>query len=219
MAGLRFRITELVLEARALKTMGRKFLDSGSVWVLDRFSSDLESVRGAAEHHPCRLELGSLLTTPSTSYEPCNRHGGQRVHAAISGIWDVRPRGNRGNRKREIEFCGKASTKIELYASEPQPATLLSMWRMELGAYDSPGCYVHAQILGDADEPPFPRSVPIPRFPSIFVTPMTAVEFTLGELFQDEWRRRRLEIPVTRRIGVRARNISWIVFSRGTEAS
>ncbi|MCY3667843.1 MAG: hypothetical protein OXH81_19445 [Gemmatimonadetes bacterium] len=58
---------------------------------------------------------------------------------------------------------------------------------MELGADDSPGCYVHAQILGDSDDPPFPKSVPIPRLPSIFVSPMSVVEFVLGELFQDEW--------------------------------
>ena len=44
-----------------------------------------------------------------------------------------------------------------------------------------------AAILGDSDEPPFPKSLPIPRLPSIFVTPMSAVEFVLGELYQDEW--------------------------------
>jgi hypothetical protein len=60
---------------------------------------------------------------------------------------------------------------------------------MELGAADSPGCYVHVQILGETDEPPFPHSIPIPRLPSLFVTPMSAVEFVLGELFQDRWAR------------------------------
>ena len=61
------------------------------------------------------------------------------------------------------------------------------MWRVELGADDAPGCYFHTQILGDREESPFPKSVPIPRLPSPFVTPMAAVEFVLGELFQDKW--------------------------------
>ena len=56
-----------------------------------------------------------------------------------------------------------------------------------LGQGDAPGCYFHTQILGDRDESPFPKAVPIPRFPSPFVTPMAAVEFALGELFQDKW--------------------------------
>ena len=63
------------------------------------------------------------------------------------------------------------------------------MWRLELGADNAPGCYVHAQILGESNCSPFPKSVPIPRLPSIFITPMSAVEFVLGELFQDVWRR------------------------------
>ena len=98
--------------------------------------------------------------------------------------YPLQPRGKRS--KRDIEFCGKASTKIDLYAKD-DPKTRLAMWRLELGAEDSPGCYVHTQILGDSDKPPFPKSVPIPRLPSLFVTPMSAVEFVLGELFQSDW--------------------------------
>ena len=39
-------------------------------------------------------------------------------------------------------------------------------------------------------KPPGRNSVSIPRLPSIFVTPMSAMEFVLGELFQDEWPQR-----------------------------
>ena len=40
---------------------------------------------------------------------------------------------------------------------------------------------------------PFPKSVSIPRLPTIFVTPMGAIEFTLGELFQDRWAKAAME--------------------------
>ena len=176
MAGLRFKIAELERETIAMKTMGKGFLDPQKLWVLDHFLSNLKSIGGAykgkhkgKEHS---LELECLHTRPSNKYEAGNRRGGQKIHAVISGTWDLRPLA-----KREIEFCGKASTKIKLYASDDSK-TRLAMWSLELGDEKSPGCYVHAHILG---------ALPIPRLPSLFVTPMSAVEFVLGELFQDEW--------------------------------
>ena len=184
MAGLRFLHTELLRETTVLRTMAKSFLEPTTIWVLDNFRSGLESI-GSAQERDQPLELRCLRTKPSKDYEAGRRQGGQDVYAVISGIWKLRPLGSSGP-KQEIEFCGIASTKIELYASD-EPSTRLAMWRLELGADDAPGCYVHAQILGDSNDPPFPKSVPIPRLPSIFVTPMSAVEFVLGELFQDKW--------------------------------
>ena len=186
MAGLRFKIAELQRETRALKTIGTRFLDTQTSWVLDRFLNDLHSIGSVRGREVRTLKLQCLHTRPSRSYEAGSRQGGKKIYAAISGAWELRPLGNRPAGGRKVEFCGKASTKIELYASDG-PNTRLAMWRLELGAEDSPGCYVHAQILGDSADPPFPKSVPIPRLPSIFITPMSAVEFVLGELFQDGW--------------------------------
>ena len=186
MAGVRFKTVELEQETKALKTMATSFFEPGKMWVIDNFLSDLRSIDSLREGSVCALELQCLHTKSSDQYEAGSRKGSQKIHAVISGTWELRTLGKRSAPKREIEFCGKASTKIELYASD-DPETRLAMWRLELGAEDSPGCYVHAQILGDFDKPPFPKSVPIPRLPSIFVTPMSTVEFVLGELFQDEW--------------------------------
>ena len=186
MAGLCFKIAELERETKALKIIGNRFLDSQSLWTLEQFSSELQSIGGTRGESARNIKLQGLHTMPSNQYEIGSRRGGQKIHAVISGTWGLRPLGNRPAPGRKVEFCGNASTKIELYASDDSE-TRLAMWRMELGADDSPGCYVHAQILGDSDDPPFPKSVPIPRLPSIFVTPMSAVEFVLGELFQDEW--------------------------------
>ena len=187
MAGLRFKIAELERETKALKSMGRRFFDSHALWVLDQFSSDLQSINGTRGQSVRTLELRGLRTTPSMKYELGSRRGGKKIHAAISGTWALRPLGTGPAPGRKVEFCGNASTKIELYASDEPQTPRLAMWRLELGAEDSPGCYIHAQILGDSDDPPFPKSVPIPRLPSIFVTPMSGVEFVLGELFQNEW--------------------------------
>ncbi len=63
------------------------------------------------------------------------------------------------------------------------------MWRMEIADDASPGCYFHVQVLGEEDRPPFPKSLSVPRLPGFFVTPPFVLEFVLGELFQDEWKR------------------------------
>ena len=181
MAGFRFKIVELQRETKSLQTMGEKFLDSQTSWALERFSSNLQSIGDVRGGIARTLELERLRTSPSTDYESGSRHGGIEIYAVISGTWDLLPLQN-----RKIEFCGNASTRIEVYASNDSKKRL-AMWRLEVGSEDSPGCYVHAQILGDLNEPPFPKSVPIPRLPSIFITPMSAVEFVLGELFQDKW--------------------------------
>ena len=190
MAGFRFLFADLQQEIIALKKMAESFFDSQTSFALEGFLTDLKSIGNQQGETAHTLNLQPLRTIPSEGeYEAGYRKGGRNIYAVISGTWELRPLGRRPAPKREIEFCGNASTKIELYAVD-EPETRLAMWRMELGAEDSPGCYVHAQILGDSNNPPFPKSVPIPRLPSIFVTPMSAVEFVLGELFQDKWKQR-----------------------------
>ena len=187
MAGLRFLFSELVRETSALQSIARRFLDPGTHWVLKQFQSQLESI-WCAQEVQVRLALSPLHTRPNNgAHEAGGRRGRQSVYAVISGTWDLTPLGPSKHRaKRELTFSGIASTKVELYAHDDED-TRLAMWRMELGADGAPGCYFHVQILGDSNDPPFPNSIPIPRLPSLFVTPMSAVEYVLGEIFQDEW--------------------------------
>ena len=189
MAGFRFLFADLQQEIVALRQMAERFFDSRMLRALDAFSRDLESIERLPSGRVRQLDLEPLQTIESEGeYEAGDRKGGRKIFAVISGSWELCPLGKRSS-KRTVEFCGKASTRIDLY--EPtEPRTRMATWRLELGAKDSPGCYIHAQILGDCDAPPFPKSVPIPRLPSVFVTPMSAVEFVLSELFQDQWRQR-----------------------------
>jgi hypothetical protein len=121
-------------------------------------------------------------------YEPTGRTGAIHVYAKIRGKWEVRPIGQnskkeKGGQKRCLEFCGFASTRIELYEKGVDTIPI-AMWRMELGDSLSPGCYFHVQVLGEG-ESPFPKAVSVPRLPSLFITPMAVVEYVIGELFQD----------------------------------
>ncbi len=189
MAGFRFLFVDLQQEIMAMRQMAEPFFDSRMSLALDAFSRDLKSIENLPPGTVRQLDLEPLQTIESEGeYEAGTKKGGRKIFAVISGRWELCPLGKRSS-KRTVEFCGKASTRIALY--EPtEPRTRLAMWRLELGTKDSPGCYIHAQILGDCDVPPFPKSVPIPRLPSVFVTPMSAIEFVLSELFQDHWRQR-----------------------------
>ncbi|MCE2432145.1 MAG: hypothetical protein J4F29_04350 [Candidatus Latescibacteria bacterium] len=170
MAGFRFLFPELIQETQVLTTLSKRFLEPNSrEKVFPSFLSNLRSIGRKPEERVYSLKLQCLRTIPSDQYD---RKAGKEIYAVISGTWDLRRLG-----RREIEFCGIASTKIELYASD-DPGKRLAMWRLELGDEKSPGCYVHAHILG---------ALPIPRLPSLFVTPMSAIEFVLGELFQRDW--------------------------------
>ena len=195
MAGFRFLFADLQQEIVALRKMAKRFFDSGMPRALTAFSRDLKSIESLPSGRVEQLDLEPLQTIESEGeYEAGDRKGSRKIFAVISGSWELCPLDNRSSKgkrssKRTVEFCGKASTRIDLY--EPtEPRTRMATWRLELGAKDSPGCYIHAQILGDCDAPPFPKSVPIPRLPSVFVTPMSAVEFVLSELFQNQWRQR-----------------------------
>lgn len=193
LGGLQFRYQELVGEIVALREMAQKFLEGNGADMLTALEKELDRIREMPTGSILELQLHPLRTRPTRSYEIGSRSGGIDIYAYVTGIWELRPLGQRGKPKRKVEFMGKASAKIEiwhkdyLWRERDSPDKRLAGWQIELGAHDSPGCYFHIQILGDRDAPPFPRSIPIPRMPSPFVTPMTAVEFVLGELFQDEW--------------------------------
>ena len=191
--GLQFPYRELMRETEALRGIAAGiFMSDGP---LRDFARDLERIGERSAERDCRLELLPLRTQPTRGYEPARRSGGQKIYAHVRGVWQVRPVG-RKRPGRRIAFTGSASAVVELwpakclYREEHQKSNRLARWRIEFGAHDSPGCYFHFQILGDHSDPPFPKNIPIPRLPSPFVTPMAAVEFVLGELFQHDWERR-----------------------------
>jgi hypothetical protein len=77
--------------------------------------------------------------------------------------------------------------RLLLPATEKNKEQELAMWRMEIADPNAPGCYFHTQIMGQSESPPFPKSIPVPRLPSVLMTPPAVAEFMLAELYQDDW--------------------------------
>lgn len=187
MAGFRFLSSELEQEIKALSKMSAPFFERSWPQNLTAFLSNFQSIKSQPVGSRHELVLHSLRTRISEGeYEARTKRKGKKIYAIISGIWQIRVHSS--GPKQQLEFCGKASLTTEIFALS-EPCERLAMWQLDLGAKESPGCYVHAQIPWGFDaHSPGQNSIPIPRLPCFFVTPMSAVEFVLGELFQDEWR-------------------------------
>ena len=186
MAGFRFLSSELEQEINALSKISASFFEREWPENLTYFLIDFKSILGQPVGSCHDLVLKPLRTRISEGeYEAGSKRRGKRIYAIISGIWQIRV--HSAGSGQQLEFCGKASMTTEVFALN-ESCTPLAKWQLDLGADDSPGCYVHAQIPWGFEVKNLGQNpIPVPRLPSIFVTPMSAIEFVLGELFQDEW--------------------------------
>jgi hypothetical protein len=191
MSQLQFRFGDLLGEIQTLRAISEPFLAPESRFALGAFEDSLENIGNSQPGSAHRWDLKPLWTRVSEGeYEAGDRRGHERVVGCVSGNWDVTPLGSaskktKGKTSRLIQFSGIASTRVEIFTEDRQ--TRLAMWRVELGDAASPGCYFHVQVLGEDVSPPFPKSLPIPRLPSLFVSPLAVTEYLFGELFQDAW--------------------------------
>ena len=191
MGHLRFYFGELLDEAQAMSELGGEFLDASGENALRRLISRLDDLAARPENAVSELEINDLRTRPSRDYEQGSREGARSIYALVTGKWTLRSIGQPNTRRRQVEFAGKASAMVTLWEDSQlyieDCCKREAMWRIEVASHDSPGCYFHMQVLGDREKRPFPKDISIPRLPSLFVTPMAAVEFVLCELFQDRW--------------------------------
>lgn len=199
---LRFAFQEMLNEIQAFSGLAEEFIAPSSREVLTQFRQKLEGYRNSPTKDPFVWEIpeANPLTTISTKgYEP-GRSGQKGIVGQISTIWEIKrdPPPKKSMPSKSFALIGLASTRIRLrfVDNSDQPAEEIGMWRMELGGEGAPGCFFHSQILGEAEDPPFPRMLSVPRLPIIAMSLSSVAEFVLGELFQDDWARcASLQVP------------------------
>ena len=195
MADLIFLFQEIFDEIQAMSRIGAEFFTAETQEsVFPQLVSVLESIRASRPADPKTWsvpEVRPLRTIHSVGeYEPEGRRGVHTVFGEISFVWQIRcPQepGPRSRPQKTFALSGLSSTKIRVIERTEQGSRQLAMWRVEVGDSTAPGCHFHTQIEGESDDPPFPRSLSVPRLPTIVVTPMAAVEFLLAEIFQSQW--------------------------------
>lgn len=184
MSGLLFKEQELRNELGSLMKLATPLLDRSTAYVLNQLDSDLRSVFSTCGGATLEISRDRPLRTRVSvgELEPPAKRRGRRIYGEVTGKWEVAlKKGGRKNKTKWLELCGLASTVIKLF--DEGKAEPIAVWKVELGDPDAPGCYfhIHAGALSE--------DLPVPRHPSLFVTPMAAIAFMLGEIFQGEWDR------------------------------
>lgn len=182
--GLDFSLPDMVLELRHLRALAAGFLDLAHGDALKSLEDDLGRIGDCAptgsvpwmipEARPLRTRLSD------GRYEPGTRTGIESVYAEISGCWTLQvPKQPKRHIIRVVEL---ASIAVKLSTLDNQ---VVAEWHFDIADAAGPGCHFHTQIrhLGHS-------SISVPRLPTLFVTPADIVDFTLGELFQEDWQRR-----------------------------
>jgi hypothetical protein len=190
-----FSFQETLDEIRAMSRIGAEFLTAETQEaVFPELVALLESIRAARPADPKIWSVAEdrpLRTIDSVGeYEPGGRRGLHTIIGEISFVWQIlcpQEQGSRSRPQKTFVLSGLSSTKIRVIERTERGSQHLAMWRVEVGDSTAPGCHFHTQIEGERDDPPFPRSLSVPRLPTIVVTPMAAVEFLLAEIFQFRW--------------------------------
>ena len=200
--GLGLSFAEMSTEITSMLSLAESFLDDDSrhniipQWkqVLLSFKEEQYSEnRTVLWHIP---ESNPIKTKPSIGeYESGTRRGKHTVFGQLSCVWEISKPKPKGKKEKKNKFrsptfvvAGLASTKVTIWAT-PHGGDVkeLARWTLEIGDANSPGCHFHTQITLDDNQEMFPKSLPVPRLPGLLHTPMDALDFLLGELFQDKW--------------------------------
>jgi hypothetical protein len=183
------RFEDLIVETRAMRELAAPFLSEDSRRLLLDHESGLndfaasKATRGWLEIPESR----PVATLVSDGYKP-NTGGGLGLIGTLSGSWEIEKLdpGDRASRGK-FRTVGLASWVVTLRL-ENEPETVAARWTFDLGAPTAPGCFFHVQVepaktLANGKT----SDLDVPRLPSMLITPMDALAFLLGELFQDEW--------------------------------
>ncbi len=204
---IQFEFRELREEIDAISALARDFVTPGSDRVFGEMKASLatiQSSRGSRVVPWMISEEFPLRTIASEGEYERGKRGRYSVFAELTSVWEIRPikPPKKAMLPKGFALDGKASTRIRLIQKDDERE--LAMWRLEIGDDASPGCHFHTQVLGQTEAVPFPKALSVPRLPFFLATPTVALEYVLGELFQDRWEREGLregdELQVWRRI-------------------
>ncbi len=181
--GLRFSYSKTTQEIQGMFNLARHFLARDAPERIEEWKRQLttfqaSSNRTSLEWHIPQSE--ALRTKPSEGNYEGSSGKGLSVVGLLSGVWEIHrlPKSDKQARSHFL-LDGKASVSLRLETTDTVPASIAA-WNCDIGDKASPGCHFHIQCEN-------PKNLPVPRYPTLLVTPMDALEFLLAELFQDKW--------------------------------
>lgn len=188
-ASLLFDFSEIIAELASAEALSEPFTSEEAATAIKTARVTLESIRSDNTDRVRQWLCGAnapFRTKATSAYDSTSSHP---IYGEVSSIWEirrVRPRGPKSALATHFAIEGIASTEVRLFrvANEPE---LLAFWKIEVATMNAPGVHFHMQIKNASDAPPFPQWLSVPRYPTLFVTPMDAIEFCIGEIFGNTW--------------------------------
>jgi len=172
---LKFRFVDAVRESIEFPKLASFFISREDQVAFRRFADDLARFRDSSQTEATWQTPMPISTKVSEGeYEVDGR--GARVVGSFSTIWEIK--------KAEpglFVIAGNASTSFSIMRED---GSIVRSWNMDIAAHDSPGCHFHSQIVARGDGE---WNISVPRLPGLAVSPFSAFEFLLSELFQTEW--------------------------------
>ncbi|SEU24612.1 hypothetical protein [Stigmatella erecta] len=194
--GLIFSFKDLLMECEVIKAYARRFLDKTTVGMIDEVRGNLESIKSnSSTTATTRWSIPDdrpLCTAWSEGESKPDKKSTHHVRGEFSFVWEIRPLDEKPFRGRSyFVLDGLASTVVSVVDKSKQ---CISRWTVDVGDHQSPGTHFHSQIkkFGTKPLPSSIDSFDIPRFPVLPMSPFLVLEFAIGELFQDRWRRHAL---------------------------
>jgi hypothetical protein len=187
---LRIAINQLVSELGYVISSCTKFVED--TYPLESFKRQLEQLNRTPEvlaereiSIPVNAPLKTIISYGGYEKDDAGQHN---VFGSISFIWRVSVEGGIG--KRELILDGLMSTTAQIINAST--GAVLASWNFDIGNADAPGCHFHVQACWPREQergnwPNDPASINVPRLPIPVVVPTDALEFLLGELFQEGW--------------------------------
>lgn len=177
---LHFSFAEFEREISALNDLAHPYLSrQAQQWTLPQWKESLRQIRFGGVQKEWEISKERPLKTDVSkgAYQPDDK-GALNVFAAISSKWSIKP-----VPKGLFELSGNASTIVQIFLQD-NPDVPIAQWHFDIADINGPGAFTHSQIdwsFGPAG------NMDIPRFPSLVVTPMDAIDFAIGELFLERW--------------------------------
>lgn len=187
--GLDFYFADLQREVSNFAQVSQRFLEEESREKLGDWLTGLINFRHSRQQGSWRWvipEDDAIRTECTDEYEPADRRGGFKVYGELSCVWEIGLKGRGKSAGQVICLNGIASTKVKILRRDADQTTRqIAQWQFEVGDRQSPGCHFHIGIghFGEAA-----TSLPVPRLPSLLLTPIDALDFLLGEIFQEGWK-------------------------------
>ena len=190
-----FKFSEMIQEVQTFAAVASKFLDPSASGVLAEYLKQLQFIQSTKSQTAFAWAISQnrplRTATSEGKYEGGARRGGLHVFATISTQWEITCPDERSKKivpQKHFHLTGMASTSVKFFSTRADgQEELLSVWQADIGDAASPGCHFHIQVQREDEQTPYPRTFPVPRFPSLLTSPLAVAEFAISELFQSEW--------------------------------